>query len=336
MAGPRHRIVLIKLRGIGDLVLATPAIRALRTAYPDSFLAAVTPRGSGEVLLGNPNLNEIRFYRNASSFPSMLAWFRRRRFDLVVNLHAGPSSVFLARMSGAEERLIHSYSGHNKWSTVPIDDGPDSRRPSLLRDLWALEHIGVMASGQQTEIFPGKDEKDRGGDFLSRVFPTRRPVLAIHPGGKTQAKRWPVERFSQVAEVTVSRGLANVIVIVGKGEEDLARRMQGTMLSRTVVARGLSLRQVMGLLSGVSLFLGNDSGLLHIAAALRLKTIALFGPTSAWEWHPYRERDGHVVIQREVSCRGDWCGKERCDDLVCMEGIEPTEVLKKVEQLLCS
>lgn len=336
MAGPRRSILLIKLRGIGDLVLATPAIRALREAYPDLFLTALAPQGSGEVLLGNPHLNEVRFYRNASSIPSMLAWFRRRRFDLVVNLHAGSSSVFLARMSGAEEKLIHSYSGRSKWSTVPIGDGPDSRRPSLLRDLWALEHIGVVASGYRTEVFPGRDEKEWGGEFLSRVFATRRPVLAIHPGGKTQAKRWPVERFSQVAEVAVSRGLANVVVIVGKGEENLARRMQGTMLSRPVVVQGLSLRRVMGLLSGASLFLGNDSGLLHIAAALGLKTIALFGPTSAWEWHPYREQDGHAVIQKEVGCRGEWCGKERCDDPVCMEGIEPTEVLKKVEQLLCS
>jgi heptosyltransferase-2 len=119
-------------------------------------------------------------------------------------------------------------------------------------------------------------------------------------------------------------------------EEHLARELQEETSPVIPVASGLPLRKVMALLDRVTLFIGNDSGLLHIAVALGRKTIGLFGPTSAWEWHPYEEARGHAAIQKDVECRGAWCGKQRCDDLACLKKITASEVIAKAREMLAN
>jgi ADP-heptose:LPS heptosyltransferase len=216
------RILLTRMKYIGDVVLTTPIIRAVRTAFPDAFIAYMGDKQAVSLLEHNPNLNEIipfDFLKPTLIEQPRVAWLlRKRRFDVVVDLFSNPRSALLSYLSGAPMRIGRDVKGRGKLFTHRITD--DGRRKTAIEfHSQYLKPLGVEPVSWRTEIFLTEDERREARIYLQwQDIDLSRPVVGLHPGATWPSKLWPAERFAQLAN-TISTKL-NACVFITQGPKD--------------------------------------------------------------------------------------------------------------------
>ena len=223
--GARYeRILLTRMRFIGDIVLTTPLIRSVRAACPDARIAYMGERDAVALLEGNPFLDEIIPY--SYSRPGVLEQarvgflLRKKRFDLVVDFFGNPRSALLTRLSGAPVRVGPERSGRGRLYTIRVaDDGRPKTAVEFHNQYIAAAGIPPVAS--KTELFLTEDEKRDAVSYLRWVcgegkpLDPGRPIVGIHPGGTWPAKKWLPERFAELADTLRAKLGATVIITAG-------------------------------------------------------------------------------------------------------------------------
>ncbi len=252
---PGSRIAVIRLRSLGDCVLSTPALALLKEHRPDLKLSVIVEPRFADVFAGNPDVAETR--------ESMT------RADLVLNLHGGTRSMVLTALSRAKLRAGFA---HHRYSFLYNEKIPTAQAIlGVSRRVHTAEHL---ASAMFWLGVPRREIP------RARIFadppPTRRPYAVIHPFAARPDKAWPVERFIEVA-----RGIPFEPVFLAGPADDLTP-------FRDFATSRESLNVTKSLLSGASLFIGNDSGPAHIAAAFGVPVVVLFGPSDPVTWSPWR------------------------------------------------
>jgi len=264
------RIAVIRLRSLGDCVLTTPALSLLKAHRPDLKISVIVEPRFAEIFEGNPNVDAIG--------PKLT------RADLVLNLHGGTRSMILTAFSGAKFRAGFA---HHRYSFVYSTKIPTAQEIlGVSRRVHTAEHLasavfflGVPQSEiPRAQLFAGK-APDRASD--------RRPYAVIHPFASLPAKTWPAERFLEVARyLRESCGLESVY-LAGPGDD-------AGPFADCEVWRNEPLSRVKSLMSRAALFLGNDSGPAHIAAAFGIPVVVLFGSSDPVTWAPWRT-EFHVL-----------------------------------------
>jgi len=256
----RSRIAVIRLRSMGDCVLTTPALALLKAYRPDlQVRVVVDPRFAG-VFEGNPDVDEIS--------PRVGG-----RVDLALNLHGGTRSAWMTLASGAKFRVGF---GHHRFSGIYSHRIP--RAQEILgeeRPVHTAEHLAsamFWLGVPRTEIPRAK--------LAAGMRPSYPPYVVMHPFAATAEKTWPGERFIEVAGRLQSAGLEPMILA---GPSDNA-----SAFSKFQVFRNAPLAEVKSLMSGAALFIGNDSGPAHVAAAFGIPVVVLFGPSDPVTWAPWR------------------------------------------------
>jgi ADP-heptose:LPS heptosyltransferase len=274
---PEHgRVLLVRLRSLGDCVLTTPAIALLRQARPDLRLAVAVEERFRAVFEGNPDIEEI--------LPPDMGAAWRWRPELAVNLHGGTRSLLLTLASQARWRAGYGHYRHQWAYTVRIP-----RAQQVLGEE-RLVHTAEHVASAMFYLGVTRCEIPRARLYASRPA-EEHPYAVIHPMASAAEKTWPAERFLEVARVIGSTwGLEPIFI--GGPREDLGafrtyRRMAGRPLS-----------EVKALLAGASLFVGNDSGPAHIAAAFGVPVVVLYGPSDPVVWAPWR------TLSEVVTARG--------------------------------
>ena len=255
----RARVAVIRLRSLGDCVLTTPALALLKSHRPDLQIHVVAePRFSG-VFEDNPDVSAV-----SENIP---------RADLVLNLHGGTRSMWLTLASGARYRAGFA---HHRYSFIYTHKIPTAQAIlGVDRPVHTAEHLAsamFWLGVPPTDIPRAK--------LMARAQPNLRPYAVIHPFASAPGKAWPVERFASVAVRLQSQGLQPVILA---GPSDDASPFEAFE-----VYRNAPLRDVKNLMAGASLFIGNDSGPAHIAAAFGVPVVVLFGPSNPVTWAPWR------------------------------------------------
>ncbi len=329
--GPYKKILAIKLRALGDTVIFTASLRALIEKFPGARVDALVPEAYVEVLRDFPGLGRVRAWPRENGwigklrpFVSLLPQLRAENYDCVVNFHASPRSAQFARLLGARTRAIH-FHGHrdiNRFSTVLIP-GKGMVKPIIERDLDCVRALGA-------EILPGSART-----FVVRTRATQQPpLLVISPGASRPTKMWALDSFVEVARRWTALG-GEAIFLLGPAEADLDKRISTT--ARTVISR--SLAESIALLSSATVFAGNDSGPKHLAVALGVPTVTVFGPEDPFEWHPYSRQEHPILFRAGLSCRvsGDmdkpgWCAIPVChaEGHRCMNDISVDEVFAQI------
>jgi heptosyltransferase-3 len=257
----KARLALIRLRSLGDCVLTTPALRLLKSARPDVTTAVVVDAPFRAVYEANPDTDEVIDSRDWQSL-------RRFRADVALNLHGGTRSSWLTLASGASIRAGFAHFRFPWIYTVRIP-----RAQEILgeeRPVHTAEHVAsaMFALGIPPAVIPRAH---------LTAHPSRRPPYAvIHPFASSLEKTWPAEQFAQLA-----RSLDLPAVIIG-GPADSFGAFAPLECQR------LPLAETISLIAGASLFIGNDSGPAHIAAAFGKPTVVLFGPSNPVTWAPWR------------------------------------------------
>lgn len=340
------KILLIKLSSIGDVVLATPVIKVLRKAYPDSHIAWLVEEMSADVVTENPLLDEVIVWPKAEwkrllkgmrpitvlgkAFYFMRG-LRRRRFEMVLDLQGLLKSAVLAYLSGAKERIgLGSREGSRVLMTRVIPPKGNRSRPgSQYREF--VRSLGLepgdfrpfVAVGQKDEAFVADLMRENGitGGYA-----------VICPFASKPQKNWIEERWGEVSERLNAEYGMPVVILGGRGDMDSAGRMESLSRGRILnLAGGTTLKQAAAVIKHSSLLIGVDTGLTHMGIAFDVPTVTLFGSTAGYA--DAKEKN-LVAIYKAVECSP--CRRSpTCDgDLRCMKAISAEDVLGAVSGLL--
>jgi ADP-heptose:LPS heptosyltransferase len=339
------RILIVRLRSLGDAVLTTPALRALKRWRHDLRLSILLYPRFAPVLAGNPNLEEIiELDPSGPGGPlrvlQTVAELRRRGFAAAFNLHGGTLSALLTRLSGARWRAGFHY---NRFQFA-YNAVADAEKVMARGRLHSVEHQIALfyAAGlppreiPALEVFPQPEARAAIRQRLAqRGLAAGARYAVIHPVGTFFTKEWPFERYGELARwLEAEHGLAPV-VLCGRGESakaDAVARGYGKALVRL---EDLPVTELVALLEGAALVVGNDSGPAHIGTALERPLVVLFGSSDAAAWRPWSHSPAHAIVQNPYACNP--CRGDRCYAFAqpeCILSITPEQVRAAVERVL--
>jgi len=337
------KILIIQTAFIGDLVLTTPLIRAVRKGFPLAEISVLTIPKTADLLGDNPHIDMVILYdkrgrqRGIPAFLQLVRRLRGERFDLAIVPHRSLRSALLAGLSGIPQRVGFNTSAGVFLFTHKVLYRRNAHE--IERNLDLLRPFGIYLQDKSPEVFPSPNDRDTAAEFLRRngIEASHRPV-AIAPGSVWRTKCWPPERFAEVAKRLFKQFGKKVILMGGEEDRQLCQRIAEALPSGAgaVAAGQMSLRQSAALLEMCALLLSNDSAPVHLAVAMKTPVVAIFGPTvPAFGFAPWGE--GHTVVQRRLQCRP--CGVhggKKCPrgHFQCMKGISAEQVLGEICRIL--
>jgi ADP-heptose:LPS heptosyltransferase len=315
------RVLIVRLRSMGDTILMTPALRLLRDWRPDLEISVLVEAPWDELLEGNPAVDSVVVLRSKLG----AAWrVRRARFSAVVNLHGGPTSALLTRLSGAKLRagFAHFRDVSAYGLRVPTAQEILGRQGPV----HTAEHIascffwlGVPRSEiPPAEVFPSPQAVEQVKSHLQSMgLEEGEGYAVIHPTAVYASKQWKARGFAEAGAYLKRDFGLQPIYVCGRGEGGALDAMQRETLHPILRAEGLPIRELVALIAGARVFVGNDSGPAHIAAAARIPVLVIFGSSHAAVWKPWKPVDS-AVVQNYFDCNpcpGDRCyvyGEPRC------------------------
>lgn len=336
----RKRILIVSVNWLGDLLFLTPAIRAIRRAYPDSHIAIVSPVRGLDLLQGNPHLNEVIPVQEPRGFGNFFFWMklagrlREGRFDTAFLFHRSFTRAFAVCRAGIPERI-----GFRGWKrsgllTLAVEPPASDSVSKINLFLRLVEAAGISAAGRQYDAGLLPEDRDAADRLWTQLGLSRGDrVVALHAGANWRLKRWPADRFAQLADRLAEKYGARILFVGGEGDRPLIQSITGRMKREALVAAGwTTFRQLGALLEKTSLLVSNDSGPLHMGLAVGVPVVALFGPTDP-KLTGSVEGSKAVTLFGSIGCPVP-CYQLRCPANLCMEQILVEQVLEAAGKFL--
>ncbi|MBI3264613.1 MAG: glycosyltransferase family 9 protein [Acidobacteria bacterium] len=348
-------ILLIRLRLVGDVVFTTPALRALRRRFPSARLTYLVEDGAAPVLAGNPHLNDLiivprrRGLRRVWDDVMLARTLRRHTYDVVIDFHGGPRSSLLAWATRAPVRIGYTIAGRSWVYTRRVERPRDLRaRHSVENQFDLLGPLGITAPDPSRE--PLEMAPDEAVDAMVRTKLRQAgaesgcPIVLLHVSAGNRFRCWPLASFGEIiVRLAKSDGRTRFVITAGPSDRHAAEIVESEVVRRLgwnpVLGCGeLSLAELRALASRASLFIGGDSGPLHIAGTTGVPIVGLYGPTLPARSAPWRDpRFTHEAIEiADLPCRP--CDQRRCvpGDHRCLRWITPEIVVAASERALAA
>ena len=339
----------MRLRLIGDVILTTPAIRALREQYPSARLSYLVEPIAAPIVQRNPHLDEVIVVAAPDAAGRLgddvrLGFdLRRRRFDLAIDFHGGPRSSWFTWASRAPRRIGYEVAGRG-WMYTTRVARPRTLRPrhSVVNQWDLLEPLGIPApepDSHPTEFVPDPLAAEAVAAWLRTAgLGADHLLVIVHVGARISFRRWPPERFAATIDAIARADARTRFVVIAGPGEDTAERVVADARSllpaprRPAVldARTWTLDDMHALSARAALYIGCDTGPAHVAGTTAVPIVALYGPTLPETWAPWRPA-GPVTIPLAVQglpCRP--CDQRVCEpgDFRCLNWIQPEQVLE--------
>jgi ADP-heptose:LPS heptosyltransferase len=352
------KILLIRLRLIGDVVFTTPIPRALKRIFPDSHITYVVEPHAAPVVAGNPHLDEVivaprpRGLGRVAADVRLARRLRRARYDLVLDLHGGPRSSWLALATGARQRIGYELPGR-AWMYTRTVARPRALRPrhSVVNQWDLLDAIDGWP-GHRPE--PGHDPVEMARDEAAETRIAQRleaagvgpehELIVAHVSAGNPFRRWPEPAFTRlVTGLAAASPLRRIVLSSGPSDRDaaaritaLAREALGGSAGRVVDFGDFDLAELRALVVRSRLFVGGDTGPLHIAATTSTPIVGIYGPTEAARSAPWRDPrvPTESVEVAGLPCRP--CDQRTCEpgDFRCLTTLRPEDVLSAAERAM--
>jgi lipopolysaccharide heptosyltransferase I len=334
-------ILLVKLSSIGDVVHALPVAAAARRRYPDAHIAWAVGPAAADLVSGNPHLSETLVVggkgpdrKGVSAVPptgaplALRRALRERRFDLALDLQGLFKSALIAYLSGARDRIGFRNRQEGAFLLNNRAIVPDRRDVHAVEGYLGFAHA-LQAPAEPLDFTIAMTEAER--QAVDELVGEAVNLVALVPGARWPTKRWPAERFAAVAE-TLSREVGCTCVVVGgAGDGQLARQIQERASGGALDLTGrTSLKQLAEVFRRCRLTIANDTGPMHISAAVGTPTVAIFGPTDPIRLRPYGE--GHAVVGAPTSCAP--CRRRTCHPTRCLEAVAPEQVIAAARPII--
>jgi ADP-heptose:LPS heptosyltransferase len=296
------RILVIRLRSLGDTVLLTPALTALHDWRPDLRVSVLLEPAFAPILDGNPAVDEALVLQ--ATLETIRA-IRSRKFAAVLNQHGGTRSALLTAASGAPARIgwskkqlgfAYSTEAHGFEAYFGRPTGHTAEH-AISMFYWAGLPQGPIPPAR---VYPQPPAVQAVAvNVAARGIEEGTPYAVLRPGAAAASKRWPVERFAWLAKRLREEQNLATVVNLGPGDEEIAAAVRAAFAPDTVILDSLDLHGLVALLAGARLFVGNDSGPTHIASALERPVVVIFGDSNPIHWAPWQTR--HRLLRKPAA-----------------------------------
>ena len=311
-----RKVLLVRLRSIGDTVLATPSAFALKRLLPKIQVDMLVEDWVAPLLDPHPHIDNVLALERGGLMSRMRAAreLRAEKYDVVYNLHGGTTATFLTRATGARHRVgfkTYQYAQlHNHLAPSPLLLWGQQKAHSVEQQLALLGWTGVPVTDRpRTQLGVSPEAAEIINQRLAAIGLTDRKIALIHPAAAFATKQWATENFARVAEYVAERGFAPVAV-AAPHEQVVLENLVGES-SVHVETFELSLPEVTALAARSQVFVGNDSGIAHIAAAVGTRSVVVFGSSNIAHWRPWNSAPAEVVFEQMPCqpCHGYFCEK---------------------------
>jgi lipopolysaccharide heptosyltransferase II len=347
-------ILIIRLSAVGDVVRTLPAANALRSEFPKAHIAWVVEEKARDVLACQPEvdeaivfqrkswtkgiLNPLTFFGTIGELCGFVRELRSKHWDIALDFHGILKSGLISYVSGAKERVGFARGYCKEWNHLFNNRkvSPRSKRMSRFeRNFVLLGYLGVDSGRRDANIRVSQEDVEYVDRFFrdhgQEISP---PVVAIHPGTspRTPYKRWALANYSELADRLVEQLGASVLFTWGPGERPMVDEVRGQMQRGSLVApETRSLKQLAEILRRCTVYVGSDTGPMHIASLVGTPVVGIYGPTDPSVNAPY-EGTPHVIVRKDLPCSP--CRNRRCKDVKCVKAITSQDVLDAVKTLL--
>lgn len=329
-----RNILVIALKRVGDTIHSIPAYRAIKESLPQSQVTVFADSYVKDILERINSIDNLVTYEKEFSLQKkakIVKKLSQSRFDLAVDLTCDYTfeGVLLSYLSGARYRVGYNTYGRgflfNK--AVKHEGGTPHAIDEILN---IVKSINLDTKDKSLRISASKEDEETIRQFLREKDVKEMDLLiGIHPGGHYPTQRWLNERFAEVGDEVIKKYKAKVVLMGGPKEEKLVSQIEKKMINDPLIFFNQPIGKLLALIQSCHLLICNNSGPLHMATALGIRTVSTMGPTIAERWWPYGE--GHVVIQKDlpcISCNEGYCRLKTHD---CMRLITLEDVLKAID-----
>jgi lipopolysaccharide heptosyltransferase I len=341
-------IAIIRLSALGDIIHAFPVANILRRQCPASQISWIVDARYQQILEGYGDINEIipvnaqgwkRGTKKARplfiDIKNLFSTLPKRRFSLSLDLQGLIKSGIFSLMTRAEKKVgfdrthcrepLNAF--FNNTHVVPREEDVHI----IDKNLRFLEELGINTEGWKWQIPVKQHHEEQTKDFLAQLKTgASSSLIGINPGAGWETKRWGSKRYALLADRLIEHQGAKVIWTWGPGEEALVEEIQQKMKAESYIAPPTRVLELAALIRRLDLFIGGDTGPLHLAVALGIPTVSIFGPTDPKRNGPYGP--GHRILYNELDCSG--CHKRTCNNFHCLDLITPDMVFGACQQQL--
>ena len=353
------RILVINPFGIGDVLFTTPVIKAIKGRYPDSFIGYWSNSRVKPILESNPQINKVfpfsrgdlkkiyqeSFFKGIWSAIKLTWEIKRQRFDICLDFSLDHRYSLFAKIMGIRRRIGFNYKGRGRFlsSRVDVDGYHDKHVVEYYSELLKFLNIPVNDKKLFLAVPPGSELRARN-ILAGSGIEANDLVIGIVPGaggswGKNAvSKHWSIFKFAEVANKLIDRFKAKVIILGDESEHKIAEAMAHLMRNKPIDLAGkIGLEILPGIIKNCNLLITNDGGPMHMAVALGVKTVSIFGPVDEAVYGPYPDNRNHVVLKWDMDCRP--CYKNFrlpiCDkDKECLKQVSVDAVFEAAARLI--
>lgn len=349
-----RKILILRLSAVGDVIRTLPAVKILKEHYPSAHVAWVVEEPSEALLKSQPEVDEVILFprkRWTEGIKSprrvgrtiMEAWrfvlsLRKQQFDVVLDFHGILKSGLLSFFSGSAKRIgfdrRSTREGNFLFSNVKVKL-PEKRINRFERNFSLLRGMGLEAKDVRPTLCISSEDQTYVRSFFSGLpTPINRPLIVIHPGTspKTAYKRWMPDRYATLADRLVRELRASVIFTWGPEELEWVEGIRNEMLEKSILGpQTESLTQLGEVFRRCDLYIGGDTGPMHVASFMGLPVVAIYGPTDPVVNEPSGK---HRQVRKEVGCNP--CRKRACKELSCLKAVTVDDVLEATKEILSS
>lgn len=330
-----ENILIINLKYLGDLIVATPAVRAIKDSFPNAKISLLTRSEYKDVLKGNKNLDEIISYDNSikklKGFKKIISELcfikalREKKYDAVISLQAGDRFVLWGFLSGARIRVAPVQNNLRILLTHKAVVYEDSIS-YMEYYLKVAESFGAKVLSKETEFYLDENFENDANRILSQYGITSKyKLIGIHPGASEPTKKWPLNKYLELIKLLNDKNDVKVILFTGPAEENIIESLKKSV-GFSLADTSKNIQLLAWLISKCSLLICNDSGARHLSAALKIPTVTLFpqDKKASWKFYEVADKQFFLIGNRNT---------ENPDDSF-LDSISVADVFKKVEEIL--
>lgn len=336
-----EKILVRATNWVGDLVMSTPAIAAIRDNFPDARITVLVKPPLDELLIGNPAVDGIirydkKFYKGATGIARLARELRKERFDRAILLQNSFEAALIAFMAKIPVRMGYATDGRGILLTKGVKVAKDTKgRHQVYYYLGLIDALGMKAAQHVPKLYPDKEHsKNAAAFFKAHGISKDDLVVGINPGAQYGvAKKWHPERYAEVADRLAKSHGARAVIFGGPGDVAVAGSVEAAMKGPAINLAGKTdLRELMAYITRCGLFITNDTGAMHVSAALGIPTLAVFGSTDHIATGPFGT--GNVIVRNPVNCSP--CLKRTCPlkHYRCMESVTADQVYLAARNML--
>ena len=325
------KILCIKPRGIGDIILSTVILENLAEYYPYAQIDYLTENFARASVENNPLVKNV-LTMNEGEFPLIVALrIKKKKYDLILDLWSNPRTAQITFLSGVKYRVGFAYRGR-KYAYNILATGERGIHHSAEHNLEILKPLNVPVNTKRIHFYVSEKDDEYGKNFIKKYCKADRLIVGIIPAGGWPSKRCDATKWVEICSAINKNYKTGFLILWGPGDEYDADYIKNHFPDRTVLAPKTSLRQLAGLIKNCDFILANDSGPMHMAVALGIPTLGIFGPTDPAKHGPYSKKSDYV-IKEDLFCI-------KCDYLECpynhecMLQLSNKEIINKFNSVL--